>query len=212
MKINVRVILLIAAAFLIVPAMALAAAPAEPGKPGAPPTPLMGPMPAQQHPLANLPAFKDEMTRHQEAVKTIMAPLKDIRTKMAADIKALREKYFPKPAEGEKRVPPTPETVQEFIAKIREIVTKYQNDNEAVLKAAAGKMFDERILHQQNVIKIEQANKDAIVNAHWRNLLNPARFFQNMRERLQQRRMMHPVAPPPAGAPGPSTAPPAPVK
>lgn len=188
MKTYGKVILIIAAALMIAPTTAMAAA-------------------STKHPLADLPAYQGEMARHKAAVEAIRAPLKEIRQAMAAEIKALREQYFPKPAEGEKRTPPDPAKLQEFRAKVREIAAKYQTQNEAALKDIAGKLFDERILHRQNILQIVQANKDTIVNAHWRKLLVPRKVLRNIRERIMRIRMGRAGVPMPAGAPGPSTVP-----
>jgi hypothetical protein len=217
MKKHGKVVLMIFVALMIAPAMAVAMAPKGPNAGGPPPAPVMGPPPMDKHPLADLQAFKDEMARRQQVVDGIMAPLKPIHEAMAAEIKALQEQYMPKPVEGEKLAPPEPEKMQEFLDKVRAIVEKYQTDNAALLKDIAGKMFDERILHQTNILKIEQDNKDAMVNASWKMFLNPPKFLRQLHEKIMKLRRMHPEAgpdgppgPPPAppeGAPGPSTVP-----
>jgi Spy/CpxP family protein refolding chaperone len=211
MKTNAKVILIAAAALIMLPAMALAMAPQDPAT-AAPPTPMMGPQGEHpQHPLADVQAFKDEMARHKEAVQGIMAPLKDIREKMAAEIKALHEQYFPKPAEGARPVRPEPGQFQEFIGKVHEIVQKYQADNEATLKDVAGKLFDERIVHQTAMLKIEQDNKDIIVNAHYKRLLVPEKMLRNIRDRFM--RMRGKFGPGPEGPMPPTAAPvPAPAE
>jgi len=195
MKTYGKVILIIAAALMIAPTMAMAAASTDPA--------AAAPAAAAKHPLADIPAFQEEKARHEAAVEAIRAPLKEIRQAMAAEIKALREQYFPKPAEGEKRTPPDPAKLQEFRAKVREIVAKYQTQNEAALKDIAGKLFDERILHRQNILQIVQANKDTIVNAHWRKLLVPRKVLRNIRERIMRMRMMHAGVAAPSTVPGP---------
>lgn len=211
MKKHGKVVLIIFVALMVAPAMAVAMAPKDPNACG-PPTPVMGPPPMEKHPLADLQAFKDEMARHQQVVDGIMAPLQPIHEAMAAEIKALQEQYMPKPVEGEKPAPPEPEKMQEFLDKVRAIVEKYQTDNEALLKDIAGKMFDERILHQTNILKIEQDNKDAMVNASWKTFLNPPKFLQQLHEKIMRLWRMHPEAGPdgPPGPPPGSDVPPGP--
>jgi len=205
MNLNGKAVMIIVAALMLAPMMAFAEAPQDPAK-GGPPTPVMGAkVERPANPLADVQAFKDEMKRHEDAVKAIREPLKAIHEKMAADIKALREQYFPKPAEGEKRVKPDPEKMQEFMGKVREDVAKYQTDNDATLKDVAGKLFDERILHQTNMLKIEADNKDTLVNARYKNLLVPRKMFQRMR--VMFARLHNAAGPSNVPAPTPAPAP-----
>jgi len=175
MKIYGKVIMLMAAAMILVPAMAFAIDPAA-APPADQPKAMHG-AGGPEFPMLDIQAFKDEMTRHQKAMEDIKAPLADIRKKRGEDMKALREEYFPKPGEGEIPVPPTPDKIKEFNEKIKALVEKAQTDNEAALKGIAGKIFDEFITHQQNIIKIAQDNKDKIIDANWKKLLAPPMGF-----------------------------------
>jgi len=175
MKIYGKVIMLMAAAMILVPAMALAIDPAA-APPAEQPKEMHG-AGGPEFPMLDIQAFKDEMTRHQKAVEDIKAPLADIHKKLGEDMKALREEYFPKPAEGEMPVPPTPDKIKEYTEKVKALVEKAQTDNEAVLKDIAGKLFDEFITHSQNIIKIAQDNKDKFIDAQWKKLLAPPMGF-----------------------------------
>jgi hypothetical protein len=229
MKIYGKVILLVAAAVILVPAMAFAvegenkpadnkAGANQPERPWLMPGMMQGP----QFPILQSEAFKDEMARHKAAIKDIKAPLADIRKKLGDDFKALREQYFPKPAEGEEWTPPDPDKIKEYGEKVKALVEKAQTDNEAALKGIAGKIFDEFITHQQNIIKIAQDNKDKIIDANWKKLLAPPMGFgrwgkmHRMGGKMGGRMgMMHGMrghmggheGPAPGGAPGPGHAP-----
>jgi len=189
MKNYAKAMLLVAAAFVLMPALAWAAdepapgaAPAPPSntEPGAPPAggppagrPNMAqaPNPERLFPILESAAFKEEMARHKKAVEDIMALLKPINEKLAADIKALTDVYFPKPVEGQPWERPAQEKTQEFADKIKALVEKYQIDNEAALKEVGGKLYDESITHWTNVLNIAKDNKDAILTEQWKKLL-----------------------------------------
>lgn len=204
-------VLIVAAAMILLPAIAMA----DDAKP-VPPAPAEGPkfqVPPElqgSEQIIDNEAFKAEKARHEKAVQDIMAPLRPIREKLAADIKALRDQTFPVPPAGVQPTPPTPEQMKDFLDKVKALVQQAQTANEAALKNAAGKLFDEFILHHQNLLKIAQDNKAAIVDNHWKRLLIPPRLIQAIHERLQAIRE-HRLGPRHPGAPSPTVpAPPAP--
>jgi len=149
---------------------------AAPGSDAAPPPADQPKPPGLQDMLGNfdflrIDALKDERDRHEKAVADIMAPVKALQDKLVADIKALRDEYFPQPAEGQEAAAPTQEKIQEYMDKIKALVEKAQTDNEPALRDAAGKLFDEFMTHFDNVLKIVKDNKDAIVTSNWNKLL-----------------------------------------
>jgi hypothetical protein len=211
MKNYAKVMLLVAAAFVLMPALAWAADEAAPGatpappsntEPGAPPAggppaggrlaggPNMAQAPNPEinplFPILESAAFKEEMARHKKAVEDIMAPLKPINEKLAADIKALTDVYFPKPVEGQPWERPAQEKTQEFADKIKALVEKYQTDNEAALKEVGGKLYDESITHWTNVLNIAKDNKDAILAEQWKKLLPVPQIRDIFRDVMQR--------------------------
>jgi len=229
---NYGKIMLLAAALVLMPALALAADEPAPGAtpppdakpaenaPGAPPAGHLAPsaagmwaqpqQPADQFPILDSAVFKEEMARHKKAVEEITAPLKDVRQKLANDIKALRDKYFPPPAEGEQWAPPTAETVQEFANKVKELAEKSQNDNADLLKEVGGKLVDEFLTHQQNIVKITQDNKDKIVAEQWKKLIPVPQLRDLFRQWMEERFGKPPGQNPGESAPGEPTTPPPP--
>lgn len=213
MKIFGKIMLLALVAAVIVPAAAFAeedaGGPAGKGKEmrkweGCPGPKMMECFkpPMGGFPLLQSEEFKAEKERHKAAMDEIMKPVNDLREQMAAEIKKLREEYFPKPAEGEMPLPPDPEKIKEFNQKFTELVKKFQDDNEKTLREAGGKLVDETTLHFENLVKIARDNKDKIVDAHWRRLLSPPRFFGHMRERLRHRMHEWQQCPPCPARPG----------
>jgi hypothetical protein len=133
----------------------------------------MGPQgPDQQFPILNSDAFKEEVTRHTKAVADIMAPLTEIRQKLADDIKALQAEYFPAPVEGQPPAAnPTPEKIKEYQDKVTALLEDSRTKNADTLKDIGGKLVDEFVAYNTAITKIATENKDKIVDVNWKNLL-----------------------------------------
>jgi hypothetical protein len=126
--------------------------------------------PPDQFPMLNDEIFKAEVTRHREALNKINEDTKAMREELQKKSQELWQKHFPPPAEGE-----WPnwsgEQFQAYLDELKRITEVYAAEHEKELKAVAGKIFDEYVLHYQNVLKIANENKDKIVAAHWKTIL-----------------------------------------
>ncbi|MFH1551125.1 MAG: hypothetical protein ABIH04_11270 [Planctomycetota bacterium] len=140
-----------------------------------------------QFPMLNDKAFKEEMERHCKAVEKIMKKTEDLRKELREEIKELREEYFEKAQKGKKNQRPDGKKIGKFMKEMKELIDEFTEDNEKELKNIAGKLFDERINHMENVIKIMKKNKKEVVEAHYKKvLLQP---LQARMRAIQQRRM-----------------------
>jgi len=117
-----------------------------------------------------------------------MKKTEDLREELREEIKDLREEYFGKFERARRRNRPDREKIGEFMKEMKELIDEFTKDNERELKKIAGKLFDERIKHMENMIKIMKKNKRDIVEAHYKKVL-----FQPLLARVraiqQQRRM-----------------------
>ncbi len=132
-------------------------------------------------PMLNSEEFKAERERHEKAVAKIMKKAKPLREKLRKEIKELREEYFSKPKKGERRRRPDRKKIKEFMEELKEVIDEFAEDNEKKLKRIASKMFDEKILHMENIIKISKDNKRKIINAHYKKILLPKPRMHNMK-------------------------------
>ena len=193
MKNHKKVVLLVAAVMLILPAVTFAKEKEKAEAPAKkfekhPRLRAMEKPDAHCLPFPQCEEFREEMKRHKEALAEIMKPAKELREELAAAIKKLRQECFPKPKEDEKCKRPDPDKIKEFMKKVNELVKKFQDENEKTLKEVLGKVIDERITHHENLIKIAKANKDKIVEAHWRKLLAPPRIREHLRRFFHHKR------------------------
>jgi hypothetical protein len=63
--------------------------------------------------------------------------------------------------------------IKEFGDKMTALLADAQTSNEPGLREAAGKLFDEFMLHFTNVLAIAKDDKEPIVDENWRKLLLP---------------------------------------
>jgi len=140
-----------------------------------------------QFPMLNSKECKKEMERHQKAIEKIMEKTEDLREELREEIQELREEYFEKAQKGKKNKRPDRKKMGEFMEEMKELVDEFTEDNEKELKKIAGKLFDERIKHMENMTKIMKKNKKKVVEARYKKVL-----FQPLQARMrtiQQNRM-----------------------
>jgi hypothetical protein len=157
--------------------------PAPPDRPAVRPNPQY--QPPDQFPMLTNEVFKEEVTRHREALNKINEDTKAMRDELLKKAQELWQKHFPPPtppAEGEEPVMPDwrkmmeqfQTQLQAYQEELKRIVEVYSAEHEKELKAVSGKIFDEYVLHYTNVLKIAKENKDKIVDAHWKTILTSA--------------------------------------
>lgn len=100
-------------------------------------------------PGMDIPIVREEMQRHAEAIRELMAGHRDLAQQVAAEAKALREKNTPQ-AEIEKA-----------------LADKFGPQAEG----AAAKLADEFARHYEALLKIYKENRDATVKAITQNIL-----------------------------------------
>ena len=138
-------------------------------------------------PMLDSKACRAEMERHQKAVEKITEKTEKLRKELRGEIIDLREEYFGKFERAGRRNRPDERKIGAFMKEMKELIDEFTKDNERELKRISSLMFDERIKHMENMIKIMKKNKREVVEAQYKKVL-----FQPVQPKMraiQQRRV-----------------------